>query len=758
MKKIVNLFICFSFILLKVFGQQTEHLTLDFDVSLLSCSTLIGEDGKTYIKMSYPDCDKIDIIGHPTLPVKFIHVLLPHDATNISLEVQHGETFQQTLSSDIFPAQDEIMLPLDEPNPLFVPCDTSLYSLSTAYPAPSEQVHIVGISCVGKGEKLVTISVCPLIYYPSLRTYDFVSSFSININYISYQRQISMVTAEPMDIGLPYYEYCIITTQHLKDSFSRLVAWRRQQGTDAGIVCIEDILDNPYITGDTVSHIYDDAGKIRQYLQYAYNNAEGKTKSVLLGGNANNFPIRYGCKSSKSPNDTISLWEKVPTDLYFSELTSNWNLDGDQFYGEVTDHINYGYSIATGRLLCETPEEIEHYTNKLLRYELNPGNGDFSYLKKALYTQADEMQADNQAQAIADELETFFPIDTIFSELPGHNSPITVSPSGSDVIAEMRNHYGFTSWLNHGNPTSFTVRSDYYKYNPYGVSAVQGNTPFITAESGNGLDNMDNAYYPMIAYSIACTLAPFDTYTDSDGFTYNQTPNIGQSFTLGGNYGGPAIIANTRSGYTDISYLLQKEFIKYIDDYTIGEAQGLSKLGFCNWFYYRKHHLGLTSNLIGCPNVRIWTDTPHLYNATFYYSGSGNSGRLRADFTNDSTIICIRKVCDSSDNLIVEKYRPNGISLMLSDIENSLITLTGKNCLPKILPLFIQNTEMHGKHYMLVTDMTCGSNVRNGTAGDVLFDTDADYTIEYSGEVVLSPGTEIKYGASVNIIPSIINF
>ena len=87
-----------------------------------------------------------------------------------------------------------------------------------------------------------------------------------------------------------------------------------------------------------------------------------------------------------------------------------------------------------------------------------------------------------------------------------------------------------------------------------------------------------------------------------------------------------------------------------------------------------------------------------------------------------------------------------------------LITLTGKNCLPQILPLTIQNATLQGSHYVIAKDVTCGSDVREGTQGDVIFDEGADYTFETKGTFVLSKGVTIKRGAKLQIIPSEINY
>ena len=53
--------------------------------------------------------------------------------------------------------------------------------------------------------------------------------------------------------------------------------------------------------------------------------------------------------------------------------------------------------------------------------------------------------------------------------------------------------------------------------------------------------------------------------------------------------------------------------------------------------------------------------------------------------------------------------------------------MTGKNCLPQIMPLIIQNATLRGTHYAIVKDVTCGKNVRKGNQGDVIFDEKSDY-------------------------------
>lgn len=417
------------------------------------------------------------------------------------------------------------------------------------------------------------------------------------------------------------------------------------------------------------------------------------------------------------------------------------------YYGELSDNLDYGAELYVGRLLCTNSAEIHNYTDKLLRYEMNPGNGNFSYLKKALYIQADQMQDRNEQDNIATQLQSIFPIDTIFSEMPSAYATNPTSPYGNDVIVKMNEHYGYVSWGGHGSPNSITVKSKKYNKEPYyAITSVQGNIPYISQESANGLDNLTNTDYPMFAYSTSCSITPFDIYD-----VYSEYPNIGQSFTLGKDYGGPVLVGNTRYGWVGISAAMQQKFNECLFvDPMVGSAQNYAKMN------YHSHFLRHSSNIIGCPNIRIWTDIPTLFSATMSYNS--NNYVISANNSITNAEIGVRDITQTNEVIDNVSFNPSQGSKTLSNVANSLITLTGKNCLPQIMPLTIQNATLHGTHYAIVKDVFCGKDVRSGTQGDVTFEQDSDYTFETKGTFELTKGVEIKQGAQLTVIPSEISY
>lgn len=389
---------------------------------------------------------------------------------------------------------------------------------------------VTDISCFGTGEKLVGIDICPIAYYPQNEKFELARTIPVRVSYTLPKPKLAVVRtvkADESPVGLPFYEYCVITSRELADAFTRLVGWESQKGLDAGVVCVEDILSEPAIKGDTISHLYDDAGKVRQYLQYAYK--YGKTKYVLFGGNDQILPIRYGF--SEEIYTYISFRERmVPSDFYFSELNSDWDKNHNNVLGEE-DITDYGPELEVGRLLCTKTEDVVNYTDKLIRYEMNPGNGDYTYLCRGLFTEANQMQKERQANMLAASMKEILLQTHIVSCSTAEEAE---SVTGTDMIQTMRKHYGYVSWLNHGEPTAIIADAVGNRKTNYGIAAVNGDTSAVRKESCNGLDSLLNREYPMIAYSIACTITPFDDANPE----YIGHANIGQSFTLGKGYGG----------------------------------------------------------------------------------------------------------------------------------------------------------------------------------------------------------------------------
>ena len=716
---------------------------LSYDKGKLHMEIMTGKDGLQYTRLNYSKLNAARDAGHPELPHQHITLSIPENATNVSLNIETKKPILINLSGRIYPIQRTKTTSKSRISSNFTACDSTSYSNSKGF--PEEVAFITDISGYTDKEKQVGIDIYPIKYFSTNNKCELYSNIILSVTYELLPTQKNNAKYSlPESTNIPYYEYCIITSRNLEKAFGRLQGWIRQKGKNAGIVCLEDIVNDPSNRGDTISDLNDNAGKIRQYLQNGYK--YGGTKYVLFGGNDSIVPIRYGT-GYDDPWSDIPTYH-VPADFYYAELNSNWNVDSDTLLGEKHCNMDYKAELSVGRILCTTTQEIHNYTDKLLLYDCNPGRGDFSYLRKALLTQSDGMQALNEANIIAEEIADMFPDTTIISELPSYYDDNPIFPSGIDIIQEMNKNYGYVTWINHGEPPFIVTKSTDYGF--YYKSAITSIDTFQTSmiEEGNncGLNLLENKNYPMIAYSIACNTAAFDNYKKE---YFGNYLNFARSFTTGKEYGGPALIGNTRVGFEEYTYLVQQCFNSHIAKHNIGESLNLAKL--YNIDNDGRHHHSLTINIIGCPDLNIWTTMPQMQKATIEY-GQNNIAITPIEYS-DSTYVSIYPLNKNKKAYSIPANFANGL-MSISEAENSLITLTGRNCLPWISPLYLQNTSISGDNYIQVSDIYAGNNVRNGEHGHVVFESGSNTNIEKTGTVTLSKGVTIEKGAQIMITNS----
>ena len=454
--------------------------TATFDQHLLTTDT-VSENGDSYLRLRYPDLWTQSAAGMPELPVHYLRFSVPCDATDFTVSVTGETTTATRYTLPVYPTQPPIPSDRNTSEQLFVSPDSTVYSNNRYWPAVPVQVVDEGF--LDGDNHIVTVAVWPISYAPTDGEILFRNSVTVRLDYSvknagsenpSRLRAISRIatgrnnvrwgreeakrivvnpaqidgfapatatrSASPRTVTtLPDFEYTVVTNRELAPAFDRLIGWKRQKGYSAGVVCIEDILACPdFQGGDLVSNIDDDAGKLRAYLKYTYDS--GSLRYALLAGDYTVLPIRYGCGDHNySSTKIVSNNSKIPTDIYFSDFNGNWNKDGDDHYGESThDKVDFYPEIFVGRLLCTSRQEIANYTEKLIRYERNPGNGDYSYLQKAFYCQSDQMQRDNEAGIIKSAWGTTFYQDTVIEEFPSYETQSVTKPTGADVIRDRK--------------------------------------------------------------------------------------------------------------------------------------------------------------------------------------------------------------------------------------------------------------------------------------------------------------------------------
>jgi hypothetical protein len=397
-------------------------------------------------------------------------------------------------------------------------------------------------------------------------------------------------------------------------AFEPLRLWKKKRGIPAEIVTVEEILRaNPGR----------DAGEtIRNYLTRCYQSSG--TCWVLLGGDNEAIPWRYVWNEGESycPPDTFWSSSIPPTDLYYADLTGDWDLDEDRRWGEPSGGPGHPAEgdcfpeLFVGRVPCRTPAEAENYVRKALCYEQRP---ETIHLCHHLGLEEDEMQ---EAQQLERDSADFFPRHIqhhLWRELPACTSRCPWFPRGQDFISELSDSgYGFVTLYNHGGHWGQRLSSALLNSWPgWGEACILGDDTtwgssysvedsvyargYIEGE-GNGLENLANdGAYPVV-YCIGCKAAGLDVpfqpqNTACEGF-----------LTCFPERGAIAFLGNTRDGSVHLSYGLHQQFLACLFDsaggYHVGVAEAVSRCTFPD------RDLILNHNAFADPELPIWIRPP----------------------------------------------------------------------------------------------------------------------------------------------------
>jgi len=556
--------------------------------------------------------------GNPILPSECINLLLPEGMEAESLAVEAGQPYT-------LPGKYNIM-PCPPPSVDFLKdtANTSIYN--SPMPYPGKRASILG-SGFYKSNNIVQIATYPVDYFPREGKVVFYDNMKITLytkftgkkvlsqrscmplSEYTEKKTLKSIVVNDSDIPLSSHyknlngadnpEYLIITNESMRSGFIPFANYLKKKGVIAEIAVIEDIIDAGYY--DQVSSLYDDAAAVRGFLTEKY--IEG-TQWVLLGGDEDVVPVRYG---NCTRNDTFVDY-RAPSDLYYSDLNGNWNVDGDELYGEpVDDNIDIFPELFVGRIPCKNLEELNNWIEKLISYETVPGEENASYLTKFLWTGSDNLRPGPRQTIKNAKIPNYISHDTTMLEQPDG-----ILPRGSDVINKMSEKFGFFNLFGHGYPDLITVSCP-------GDNHPDPNRDFLVSvdsaeigrschkEYGNGLDSLKNKDSYSILSISSCFQAAFDYDKFPDRFI-KCGPSLGEAFLLLPERGGPAFLGYTRYGgsYIELAEVQIAIFDKIFNDSitNIGAAEALAKTEYL--FYDTR----INHTLLGCPLMRIWTNIP----------------------------------------------------------------------------------------------------------------------------------------------------
>jgi hypothetical protein len=173
------------------------------------------------------------------------------------------------------------------------------------------------------------------------------------------------------------FDYLIVATREIQDSgiLDSFVSFKESQGFVSQLITPEDLVKG--ISGA------DTAEKIRNYLKKNYLTLG--FKYVLFIGDpystnqrdkkstGGNVPMRY-CYPFPDKHSTNSKVDedlvRVPTDLYYADMTGDWDTDRDSFFGEFgEDRVNLIPELFIGRIPFDDEADIQLVLEKSMEFE-----------------------------------------------------------------------------------------------------------------------------------------------------------------------------------------------------------------------------------------------------------------------------------------------------------------------------------------------------------------------------------------------------
>lgn len=306
----------------------------------------------------------------------------------------------------------------------------------------------------------------------------------------------------------------------------------------------------------------------------------------------------------------------TPSDWYYScdesNLSLNWDTNGNGLVGEILDSLNYTPCVYLSRLPIRTAQQIADYTAKLINYEngvnINnnmllsgysygaytySGKSDSHYLNEKTY---EEYVEDHWCG----ELKKLF--DT--------GSSYQFSINGDNLKLVMDSCFNVIHETSHGNPTNWEVAANTSQYYLNSHAALQNDTPGSVIVTG------------------ACLSNAFDT-----------EPCLSEELIRNPNGGAIAYFGCSRTTAGGEDVIIQESFpILWVDQfnghflqylyagtpvdssYSIAAIATEAKTTVYNEFsdddteanpLYHDHLLAI--NIMGDPEMPVWTDTPHSF-------------------------------------------------------------------------------------------------------------------------------------------------
>ena len=621
------------FICSPLYGAESG-LEQALSLQLTAPDYTIAIDANGYHKITLPGYKSYAVPGYPDLPTKLLRFALPPTALEETIRVEYTEEKTVSLGTFVIESLPAMATWVDFNK--IIDRVPEIYSQDTFYPEHPVEYH--GLSQMRKW-RIVTLKYTPFQYNPLSQELKFIPQASIRIIYeqagMSATTQIASVDTimdrrasellENSRQGVEWYttelenlrqnvethNYAIITTNTIQDNSTKLEDFQSYlvgKGFSP-ILVTED--DYGVLTGQAPDGT---AEKIRQWL---INNYQGLgIEFVLLIGNPDpddpsSVSDSVGDVPMKMcwPRNHESSYKESPTDYFYADLTGNWDLDGDGYFGEYdgdrgvggVDFFNEVYvgripvyaggiakldSVLSKIITYGNAVAIDWRENVLLPMSFSDPTTDGAYL-------AEEM-VDNY---LTPENMTIYKMYMQGGVCSGADSDFSSSEeliSGATKNRWMNNPYGLVWWWGHGSDTGA-----YLGYDGCGWGTI------ISSSDTTSLDDD----HPSFVYQCSCT----NGYPENSGNLGATLLNNGAITTVSASRVSWYVLEQwspNRKYYCDnasIGYYYGNELVTNEKPAAVALYDAKSEMGTGSWFGGTSWMNLFDFNLYGDPALSLFT-------------------------------------------------------------------------------------------------------------------------------------------------------
>jgi len=615
-----------------------------------------------YTKLRMVGCELTDEIGAPELPVKSIKLALPYGAEITDIRILSTDFQRLPQKSPVSYVHKPVILSQRELKTSTEP-NTTIYESDKPYPENIIEYKGTGVY---DNQQICELLIHPVQYLPSSQELIFYNRIEFAVDYKggvkrpAHSEYITKIVLNPEDViktdngsYREYLEYLIISNPPLDTVFQRLADWKTKKGILTKIRTVDWIIS--HYSGE------DNAARIRNYLKSLI---DSNTTYVLLGGDTDIIPCRFAYAMSCSAGFWPGREDTMPCDLYYADLQETWDLDGDGSYGEIEDSIDLYPDLIVGRAPVNTVSEAQKFVEKVLLYEKNP---DINYLTNAIFA-ADVLwsnpytdQGIHKNKIDAESFPPYFNITKLYYS-QGNLSPNSVKNA-------LRQGQGLFNHDGHG-----------------WIDVMGAGTGYL---HNIDFDTLTNAPMYGIAVSIGCWTTAFDFDAIAESFV--NSPHGGGVAFIGNSSYGWGSPGNPGFGYSDrfdsrIFYSLLVE-----DNFHLGSALSQAKIHFIPYSreknVYRWHQYQL--NLLGDPEMCIWTDTPESLSVSYPQSIPIGNSRILISVRNKSSgapvknaLVCLMKNNESYASGYTDTDGTIFLDAGAATSGNFDLTVTAHNYLP----------------------------------------------------------------------------